>query len=491
MRTQIPRLSKSRFMAGRQCHKLLYLQLLAPELAGPADQTTVARYEVGTTVGELARQRFAGGRLIAHDHLHHAEAEAETKALLGAPTVPALYEGAFSSDDVVVRADVLVRQGASRFDLIEVKSTAGVKDVHLFDLAIQAYVLTGAGLHLGRVCLMHLDRSYVYEGGAYDLERLFTLADLTERVAALQPEVAAALRAMRAPLWADVPPEVATGPHCTSPYVCRFYDHCHGDGPEHPLEELPSRSARLLSALADLGIDDIRDIPPEFVGLSALQARVREAVRSGNRYHDPAIAAALATARFPVRFIDFETFMPALPVFAGTRPFQAVPFQWSEHVLAEDGQVSHHEFLHDARDDPRRRFAETLLDAAGGSGSVIVYSGYEARCLRELEDTLPDLAPRLAQLRARLFDLLPVVRAHIYDPAFRGSFSIKAVLPALVPHLGYDDLEIGDGLLAALAFGEMRDAATSPARAAELRNDLLAYCGRDTEALLELFRALR
>lgn len=132
-----------------------------------------------------------------------------------------------------------------------------------------------------------------------------------------------------------------------------------------------------------------------------------------------------------------------------------------------------------------------MLDAAGNGGPIIVYSGYEGYCLRELEAALPELAPGLAQLRARLFDLHPVIKAHIYDPAFHGSFSIKTVLPALVPHLGYDDLEIGDGLLASLAYEELQDPSTSRDRTAELRANLLAYCRRDTEALLELFRALR
>jgi len=243
--------------------------------------------------------------------------------------------------------------------------------------------------------------------------------------------------------------------------------------------------------LADLGIADIRDIPLEFDGLTVLQMRVRDAVRAGTRYHDPAIAVALANAEFPVHFIDFETFMPALPVFPGTRSYQTIPFQWSDHVLSSDGQVSHREFLHDGRDDPRKRFAESVLEAAGTGGSIVVYSGYEEYCLRELEAALPELAPRLAQLRARLFDLHPAIKAHVYDPAFHGSFSLKNVLPALVPQLGYDDLEIGDGLLASLAYEELRDPSTSWGRAAELRSNLLAYCRRDTEAMLELFRALR
>ncbi|MGD0945821.1 MAG: hypothetical protein ABSA52_00205 [Candidatus Binatia bacterium] len=147
MRTQIPRLSKSRFMAGLQCHKRLYLELYAPEIAAELDETTLARFRTGTAVGELARQRFAGGRLIAHDHEHHAGAVAETRALLDDPSVPALYEAAFSYDDVAVRVDIIARQGAREFDLIEVKSTASWKEPHLFEPCLQLLSLARIESH--------------------------------------------------------------------------------------------------------------------------------------------------------------------------------------------------------------------------------------------------------------------------------------------------------------------------------------------------------
>jgi predicted RecB family nuclease len=490
MRARIPRLSKSRFMAGLQCHKRLYLELYAPELATGTDPTTQARFDAGTEVGEVARRRFPAGQLLAQDHRHHAAAEKETRRLLADRTIPALCEAAFHHDDVAVRTDILVRQRRQTFDLIEVKSTTGWKEQHVPDLAVQLYVLEGAGLRVDRAYLMHLNRNYVYGGGDYDLEQLFTCADLTEQVRTLQPDVVTALTAMRRPLWAETHPPIPTGPHCTSPYTCEFYDHCRSDRPDHPIVHLPGLREPILTQLADLGILDIRDIPPDFRGLTALQARARDVLQSGNRYHDPAITAALGKVQFPVHFIDFETFAPALPVFVGTRPYETMPFQWSDHILSEDGRVRHREFLHDGSDDPRRRFAESLLGAASTGGSIVVYSSYEGTRLRELEALFPDLALSLARLRARLFDLLPMVRMHVYDEAFHGSFSIKAVLPALVPHLGYDDLEIADGLLASLAYEELREGITPADRAAELRANLLAYCRRDTEAMLELFKAL-
>jgi hypothetical protein len=313
---------------------------------------------------------------------------------------------------------------------------------------------------------------------------------VTDRVRALLPDVPAQLAAMRQPLWARRPPVVATGPHCEKPHVCEFYEHCHAGGPEHPVSDLPGADTKLRRALAELGIDDIRHIPADFPGLKALQHWVCEALRIGQRHHDPAIADVLTGLTTPVHFLDFETFASALPVLPGTSPYEAIPFQWSVHTLLETGEVRHQEYLHDGADDPRPRLTAALLEALGSDGTVVAYSGYEKTCLSRLEAALPELAADLARVRERLFDLLPAIRTQVYDPAFRGSFSIKKVLPALVPDLGYDDLEIRDGSVASLAYEELRDPATAPERATALRRQLLDYCRRDTEAMLELFRAL-
>jgi hypothetical protein len=187
--------------------------------------------------------------------------------------------------------------------------------------------------------------------------------------------------------------------------------------------------------------------------------------------------------------MDFETFNPALPRYAGTRPYQVIPFQWSVHTLDAGDVLSHREFLHDGPGDPRPAFATALLQALGDSGAVVVYSGYEGSRLRDLAGAVPALATQLRAIASgRLVDLLPLVREHCYDPGFHGSYSIKSVLPALSPDLNYDDLSISDGALAAVAYEEMVKPDTAPERRAEIRRNLLAYCERDTLAEVELFR---
>jgi len=489
-RSGSPRLSKSRFMAGMQCHKRLYLETYRPQLAGPADESGSATFEAGHAVGALARNRYPGGILISED-LDWSDAERATQDALGNRAVPAIFEPAVSFDGVRIRADILARTRDRQFDLIEVKSTLDAKPEHAWDVAIQDHVLRGAGVPIRWARLMHLNRDYVYPGGAYDLKRLFRSKNLTRLLRKRRRKVVAALKEMRKMLAADSPPSISNGPQCTTPYACPFYDHCHEDEPEHSIGQLPRLRMRLREQLAGMGVIEIANVPHDFDGLSTLQARVVEAVRTATRFHDPSISRKLHQLKFPVHFLDFETFSPALPLYAGTRPYEMIPFQWSDHILNNDGAVTHREFLHSDRTDPRRSFAEQLLDALGTKGSIVVYSSFEATRLRELGAGFKNLASPLARVRTRIVDLLPLIRDHVYDPEFHGSFSLKSVLPALVPELGYDDLEIKNGGLASLAYAEMRALETSTERRAELRIALLRYCMRDTQALLELLRALR
>jgi hypothetical protein len=296
---------------------------------------------------------------------------------------------------------------------------------------------------------------------------------------------------MRGMLWLDEPPAIDVGPHCETPYTCPFFDHCHDGLPEDPLLQLPKAGHKLRSRLAAAGIAAFDDIPLDFQGLSLHQRRALEAIRTGERFCDPAIREVLAAAVFPVHFIDFETIAPALPLYPGTRPYDTIPVQWSDHVLHQDGTLDHYEHLHDGGDDPRRDFATSLLRTLGDEGTVVVYSSYEENRLADLAAWLPDLADEIGRARQRLLDLLAVIRRHVYDPAFNGSFSLKSVLPALIPSLGYEDLAIRDGGVASLAFLEIMSPETHPERRAELRRQLLAYCGRDTEALVRLFQLLR
>ncbi|MFC1978750.1 DUF2779 domain-containing protein [Chloroflexota bacterium] len=490
-RDQIPLLSKSRFMAGLQCHKNLYLSCYHNELADPIGPSQQAVFDSGTKIGELARDIYPGGTLITENHFQHEQAVESTKAVLHDTSTPAIYEAAFLYDDIRIRADILVKVDDNLFDLVEIKSTTKTKDEHISDVAIQLYVLNGCGISIRRACLGHLNNQYVYQGGKYDIGQLFNIDDITGEAKDKLPEIELRLQDLRLMLQQLEPPDVRVGRQCSQPYDCSFQGHCYIGVPEHYILQLPRISQKLLKSLNTAGIEDIRDIPIDFPGLNAAQQRVRDCVVNNRVYLNHKISEELEQLDYPIHFLDFETFNPGLPLYVGTSPYQIIPFQWSNHILDEEGTLRHEDFLYDGYDDPREDFARSMLQTLSDEGSIVVYSAYEASRIKDLIKVLPHLAGNLYELFPRIFDLLKLVRANCYHPDFHGSFSIKSVLPALVPDLDYSDLEINDGGLASIAYAEIIRPNTTQKRRDFLRKSLLEYCKRDTEAEVRLFHILK
>jgi len=478
-------------MSGLQCHKRLYLECFHHELATPPNEQQQAIFDTGTEFGALARRLFPEGLLIEEDYFRHDDAMKSTQTALADSQVSAMYESAFRYDDIRTRIDILTRNSEGSYDMIEVKSSTQVKEEYIPDVGIQLYILNGSGIDIRRACLGFVNKEYVYPGGDYDLSQLIYLEDITDTAHGIQSEIPQLLEKMRDPLWRIEAPEIKAGRQCSRPYECSFYAHCHAGEPEHHVGQLPRASEKLLQSLEEAGIGDIRNIPIEFAGLNSTQQRVRDCVVN-NRFHlDSELPQALQQLEYPIHFLDFETFNPALPFFVGTRPYQIIPFQWSNHILEKSGELRHEEFLHEGDDDPREPFVRSLLQTLGTNGSIIVYSSFEAARIRELATAFPSLSIDLQRLlESRVVDLLQLVRKHCYHPEFHGSFSIKSVLPALVPDLDYKDLEINDGGMASVAYAEMRRPETMLDRRDYLRKGLLKYCERDTEAEVRLFQML-
>lgn len=482
------RLSKSKFLSGLQCHKRLYLEIHQPHLATPPDAGTQAMLDMGTEIGELARQRCPGGRLVTAGYRQTEAALAETARLIDDPSVPSIFEGAFLADGTLIRVDILERaatdDGRTAWRLIEVKSSTKVKDVHLNDLAIQHHVLLGAGLSVVGVGLMHINTNYVYPGGAIDLAQLFVIEDLSETISSRRAAVPQLVSAMHALMREPAPPVIEPGGHCHQPYECPFWAHCTQEKPARWIHYLPG-SKQVVSRLETEGITTIDDIP-EGTTLTAVQKKVKDNVE----WVSTKLSQSLRSIVYPVHHLDFETVMLAVPRFPGTRPYQALPVQWSNHIEQEDGALRHEEFLHVESSDPRQVLAEALIESLRDRGSICVYSPYERSIIEQLAAAFPSYRQALMAIAKRLWDLHPIVRDHYYHPRFGGSYSLKEVLPALAPVLSYEDLGIKEGGQAASAYYRMVFVETDWIERAKIQEALLAYCKRDTLAMVELRRAL-
>ena len=484
-------LSKTRFVGGLQCFKRLHMECYQRDLMDPIDPGLQAIFDTGNGVGELARKRFPDGRLIEEPYFEHSQAVSKTAQLLSDPSIPAFYEAAFEFSKIRIRVDIFRRNADGAFDLIEVKSGTSVKSEHIPDVAIQLHVLEGLGFEINQVYLMHIDNTYTYQGGDYNLEELFKLEDITEKARDFCSEIIPEkLDEMWQILDQHIPPLISIGSHCTSPYKCPFYGHCHQDLPEHPIKELPRINKKLRDSLQDSGFRDIREIPEDYPGLNDLQKRVISSLETGSLFISKEAPEIISGILYPLSFIDFETFNPALPIYRLTRPFQPIPFQWSLHIQYLSGQLEHQDFLYEKPEDPRLSFVETLLDAVPDVGTIIAYSGYEESTIKQLATLFPQFEYELLSLCDRIFDLLKLVREHYYHPQFHGSFSIKSVLPAIVPNMGYSDLNIQHGLIAAIDFGKLISPDTPAAIKNDTKQSLLEYCQRDTEAMVRILENL-
>lgn len=481
-------LTKSRLAEFEQCEKRFWLALNSPHLAASQNAGSFA---TGNAVGAIARSNLPRGVLIAERDPQAAVAR--TADVLAARNPTPIFEGAFVHDGVYVRVDIL-SPTATGWRLAEVKSSSSSKSYQIADLATQVWTVRGAGVELSGAVLRLIDTRFVY-GGAGDYAGLLKDVVVDDKLHPLIEGREALVRAAEA-VAAGAQPERAVGKHCGEPFDCPFTIHCHAGlpaGPEFPVDLLPGKAGKATAAkLLAAGILDLRDAPEEAF-TADIERRIYDASRSGQAFHDhPAMTAAAANWGFPRCFLDFETVAPAIPLWAGTRPYQAIPFQFSCHVQADDGTIQHTGFLDLSGNDPRRACAEALIEVLGTVGAIVTYNlPTERAAISGLAESFPDLRRALLACVDRLVDALPLVRAHYYHPQMMGSYSIKAVLPAAVPALSYRDLdEVQDGLAAQRAFLEAIDTQTSSERREVLRAKLTAYCRLDTLAMVELVGAL-
>ncbi len=491
------KLSKSRFLSGVQCPRKLYYDLYRPDLKPEVEEAQQQRFDLGHTVGSLAQMAFPRGRdATPKSYYDFSDAIKNTRSWIDAG-IKTIYEAAFFHDEVLAALDILHHQRGKRW-AIEVKSTASVKDYHLTDASLQYWVMKRSGFAPHRFFLMHLDTEYVREG-SLNPKALFHLEDITLKFVEREPWVEEQLDVLKQITKAKEP-EDSIGPHCSDPFECEYHHHCWRHVPEkNSVFELGNARGKHWQ-LYEEGILSLTDIPDDFK-LTERQRLQVNGVKHGASYIDrKSIADFLKGWKFPLYFFDFETIFPALPVMDGTSPFQQVPFQYSLHVLrSEEAPLEHYEFLANAQaftdaflPDPRKALLEQLQGEIGKKGNLVAYNApFEISRLKELANAFPEYRKFVDDLITRFVDLLLVFRnGWYYTPDMGASASIKFVLPAIAPELSYEDLEIGNGGDASAVFLALIEG-TYEGDPLEARKALLAYCQRDTYAMMVTWKKLR
>lgn len=480
------RLSKSKFVLGLQCGKALYLNIHDPDLAGEISESTQMIFDQGNKVGLLAQKEFPGGTIIDAPYNKSELAISQTVDAIKSDAL-SIYEATFEFGGVLVKVDILTRKNLkAEWEIVEVKSSTGVKDVHIQDAAIQTWVLRGAGIKIKTASIMFINNECVFP----ELSNLFSRVDVTSDVEALQNKIPLQIKDFQKILAKETEPEIDIGPHCDDPYECAFKDHCWSKKkiPEISIFDIPRLATKTKWELYNKGTIALETIGA--LKLNPTQKRMVAHTNSKKRFVDKAgIQKEIANWEYPLSFLDFETIAYAIPRYKGTTPYQQLPFQFSCHIQkSASKRLDHVEYLHLNETDPREAIVLSLTKKIPDSGSIVAYNmGFERGVLIALADEFPKSAKKLKSITDRLVDPIPVFRAHVYDRKFMGSFSIKEVAPAILgKSASYEGMSVGGGTEAQTAFLELIDARTTAVRKKELRDGLIGYCKKDTMNMVEL-----
>jgi len=448
--TQIPKhlLSKSTFMSGCQCPKRLWLHKFMPEARDEEDEAQTVIFQRGTDVGLLAQQLFPGGvdaRPV--DTYSYQQSVADTARYISeGHTI--IYEAAFQHNGLLCAVDMLVKK-KNKWYAYEVKSSCSVKPPHVQDAAWQYYVITNAGITLEDFFIVHLNGKYVRHG-ILDISRLFTPASVLDQALNLQSFIKEKAEELKKVLKLKTAPVVEVGAHCNKPYPCDFYGFCSKDIDE----EKP-------------------DYGEAYINVEAIQEFTSD-------------------LEYPLYFMDFETWMTGVPEYDGHWPYRQISFQFSVHVQQRpNASLKHYSYLAEDTHSPQQQFINELLKVLGKNGSIVVYNqSFENRLLKELKEEFPHFEKAISAVQKRLVDLMSPFRRNYRLPEMHGSYSLKSVLPALVPKLSYELLEISNGGDASAAFYNLKDE-TDAVKIMEARNALLEYCGMDTMAMVKILKKLK
>ena len=362
------------------------------------------------------------------------------------------------------------------------------KKEHLQDAAFQALVAEHAGISVGKIFIVHLNKDYLREGDI-EPDRLVVISDETIRIRSIMREIAdKGSEAVELLLREEIDESSCSCLTVGRARHCNSFDYFNPNIPTPSIYNLPRISGgKLANFVADgrFSLDDI-----DLSEVTGQQKLVLEAHQNGGQYIDIAdIANFFSILKYPLYFLDYEAYGSAIPPTDGLKPHAHLPFQFSLHVLSEDGELIHYEYLAEQMELPIK-LIEALERFIGPTGSILAWhKTYENSRNRDMANIYPSKSDFLNDIIDRTVDLEDVFKTGYVDIAFGGSSSIKKVLPVIAPDLTYEGLDIAGGTEAMAGWAEFI-AEENVTKKNKLRDDLLAYCKLDTLAMVKAFQFL-
>ena len=493
------KLSKTDFLICLDCGKNAWLKIHKPEVYKQYPLSSFERniIDTGNQIDELARDLFPGGVVVA------SRDDTELTKKLSSKRAPIIYQPVFTTEKFIAASDIFVWNTKTNvYDLYEVKSSTtsdengGRKtDEYVMDMGFQKILLDILQIPLGTMNLIRLNKKYV-RAGDIDIKELFIMENLTDEVMNSLPEIQQKMEGAYTHLSKNIEPVGycdcifrGSNSHCTTSA------YSNNNLPSYPVHDIARIHKTKLTQLVDDNILSIYDVPDDFP-LSDNQRRQVNTAKSDKSFIDKkGVSMFLETMQYPLSFLDYETYPSAIPRYSGYRPYQQIPFQFSLHVIETPrGETTHYDFIYTDDGCPDEHFAGALQKHLPQTGSVVVWNEkFEKGINTQIGERLPHYRQFMEQANARVVDLMVPFsgKTLVYDhPEFKGSASIKYVLPALVPHLSYKEMHIQEGGTASDTWNRIVSEEYSEEDRKLKIQALKDYCHLDTLAMVEIWKVL-
>jgi len=491
------KLSKSLLMSGLQCPRLLWFRVNDPLKIAEVSEQQKTIFETGTEVGQLACDLFPGGEKISYEGSTHDERVEKTQNLIN-QKAQYIYEATFEFENITVMVDILSRNDDGTYDINEVKSSTynpvkkKIKSVYIDDVAIQYYVLQGAGININKSNLILLNKAYSLDG-ELDIHELFISIDISQKVLDIQNDIKEQSKMLKEVIKLNGKPDVEVGSKCKNPYECGALNYCwriDKNIPEYSVFNIfTTKGDKAINHFRN-GVVNVSDIPlgSEMTEKQRFNVTLEVDLKEDEFYvNQPKVQKFLDSLQYPIHHLDFETFQHAIPLYQGESPYEQVPFQYSLHIEGKNGELQHREYLHDNPSDPRKPLIEKLVQDIRSKGTVLAFNAsFEIMVLKNLRKSFPQYTKEINSIIDRMVDLAePFKEKHIYSRNMAGSYSIKKVLPVMVPEFrnAYKNLNLihngGEAMQGFKKFIEMENCAEKEI----YRKSLIEYCKLDTLAM--------
>jgi len=489
-------LSKTDFGEYLQCEKCLWLKKNDPDLyirpnISEFDQKLINE---GFEVEFAARELFDKGMLVQGTN---EEASEETEKLIESKTSPIFQATFITESGLFAKTDVIIyNEFADAWNIYEIKSSNEIKkkgpDNHIDDITFQQVVMRKLGIPVENSYIIHLNKEYK-KNGEIDLIELFSITDVTEEVEKRYLEIEAdAEKALNFLKQKDIDLSFCDCLYQSRRNHCSSFSVLNKNIPDYSIHDISRISAKNLRLLIDDLIMNIWDIPEDF-DLSPNQKKQVELEKSQNpEINFENINTTLQGLEYPLIFLDYETYVSAIPKVDKFSPHQHIPIQISIHILDSNRDLKHYEYLAENIEDSPVGLIEFMRKTIPPKGNLISWhASFENTRNKEIANIFPEYSDFLLGLNERTFDLETIFKDDYRHPGFKGRTSIKKVLPVLCPEFSYQELEIQNGTEAMENWEKMIfDPDLEDSEIEKIKVSLLEYCKLDTQAMVEIFKHL-